>query len=117
MRGKFVFIPFFFLGMIALAGFVVMELWNWLMPAIFDLTIISYWQALGLLVLGKLIFGGFGWRCGGCCGGGYHHYWKHKFKKKWHHMSDDDKAKWEQRFGSCGYGPKHQESEESKENQ
>ena len=34
-----------------------MRLWNWLMPEIFDLTTISYWQAVGVMILAKLIFG------------------------------------------------------------
>ena len=41
-------------------GWFVQLLWNWLMPAIFGLGIITYWQAFGLVILGKLIFGGIG---------------------------------------------------------
>ena len=37
--------------------FGLMFLWNWLMPAIFGLTIITFWQALGLLILSKILFG------------------------------------------------------------
>ena len=40
-------------------GFVIMYLWNWLMPAIFGLTTITFWQAIGLGLLSKLLFGGF----------------------------------------------------------
>lgn len=43
-------------------GIVVKLLWNWLMPAIFGLGEISYWQAFGLLILAKLLFGAFGHR-------------------------------------------------------
>jgi len=43
-----------------LMGFVMMWLWNWLMPMIFGLTELTYWQAVGVFVLAKLIFGGFG---------------------------------------------------------
>ncbi|HUP04282.1 MAG TPA: hypothetical protein VMU19_09850 [Bryobacteraceae bacterium] len=43
----------------AVFGFVVMLLWNWLMPALFALPRIGYWQAWGLLLLCKLLFGGF----------------------------------------------------------
>lgn len=43
-------------------GIVVKLLWNWLMPAIFGLGEISYWQAFGLVILAKLLFGGFGHR-------------------------------------------------------
>jgi hypothetical protein len=46
-------------------GWFVMLLWNWLMPAIFGLAIIGYWQAFGIVILGKLIFGSIG-------GGGSH---------------------------------------------
>jgi hypothetical protein len=41
-------------------GWLVMILWNNLMPTLFGLTTISYWQSVGLLVLTKLLFGGFG---------------------------------------------------------
>jgi high-affinity Fe2+/Pb2+ permease len=43
-------------------GFVVQWLWNWLMPDIFALKQISYWQAFGLVFLCRLLFGGFGHR-------------------------------------------------------
>lgn len=43
-----------------LFGYIIMWLWNWLMPEIFGLTTLTYWQAVGVLVLGKLIFGGLG---------------------------------------------------------
>ena len=41
-------------------GLVVKWLWNWLMPAIFGLGIITFWQAFGIVLLAKLLFGGFG---------------------------------------------------------
>ena len=45
---------------IAIFGFVISALWNWLMPAIFGLREITFWQALGLLVLARILVGGFG---------------------------------------------------------
>ena len=64
---KYVTIAFkIFFGIVAafifalLFGYVIMWLWNWLMPDIFGLTTINYWQAVGILVLGKMIFGGLG---------------------------------------------------------
>ena len=60
------------LGIGALAilfGFVIMWLWNWLMPDIFGLTTLTYWQAVGLFILSKILIG---------CGGGKHH------KSKYH---------------------------------
>ncbi len=41
-------------------GYVVMLLWNWLMPGIFGLGVVTFWQAVGIVVLAKLLFGGFG---------------------------------------------------------
>lgn len=55
----FKIIPIVILGITAF-GFVFLALWNWLMPAIFNLPQISFWEALGLLVLSKIIFSGFG---------------------------------------------------------
>jgi hypothetical protein len=48
------------LGLMALFGWVVMSLWNWLMPDLFGLKRIGYWQAWGLLVLCKILFHGRG---------------------------------------------------------
>lgn len=41
-------------------GYVFMRLWNWLMPEIFSLGAITFWQGFGLLILAKIIFSGFG---------------------------------------------------------
>ena len=45
-------------------GMLVMYLWNLTLPPIFNIPSISFWQAVGILVLSKLLFGGFpgGWR-------------------------------------------------------
>ena len=45
---------------VAVFGWIFQYLWNWLMPSIFGLATISYWQAIGLLILSKIIFGGLG---------------------------------------------------------
>lgn len=41
-------------------GYFVMLLWNWIMPTIFGLPEIDYWLAFGIIILARLIFGGFG---------------------------------------------------------
>ncbi len=46
--------------LILLFGYITMRLWNWIMPEVFGLTTLGYWQALGILVLAKIFFGGFG---------------------------------------------------------
>jgi hypothetical protein len=43
-------------------GLFVQFIWNWLMPELFGLKHITYWQAFGIVVLAKLLFGGFGHR-------------------------------------------------------
>lgn len=68
MRGKsagaiFGWIVLGVIGIVGLAilfGFVIMWLWNWLMPEIFGLITITYWQAVGLFILFKLLIGGSG---------------------------------------------------------
>jgi hypothetical protein len=39
-------------------GLVVKALWNWIMPAVFGLTVITYWQAFGIIILAKILFSG-----------------------------------------------------------
>ena len=40
-------------------GYIVMHVWNWIMPEVFGLRAINFWQAFGIIVLARLIFGGF----------------------------------------------------------
>ena len=53
------------IALLFVLSFAVMWLWNWLMPTLFGLTTITYWQGLGLAALGRLILGGFGGGHGG----------------------------------------------------
>ncbi len=45
---------------IALGGEVVMQLWNWLLPPLVGLRQITFWQAVGILALCRILFGGYG---------------------------------------------------------
>ena len=45
---------------VALGGAIVRLLWNWLLPTLFDWPEISFWQALGILALCRILFGGWG---------------------------------------------------------
>jgi hypothetical protein len=69
-------------------GLVTMRLWNWLMPVIFGLTRITFAQALGLVVLSKILFGGFH-RHGG--GGG--RKWKRRMEQRWAEMSPEERER------------------------
>lgn len=75
-------------GLAILFGFIIMWLWNWLMPELFDLPYINYWQAVGLFILSKILIGGFG---GGRSGGKHHHNKSCEGKKK--HQGDFSKWK------------------------
>lgn len=62
-RVKFSMAPVAIVGIlafIALGTELVLQLWNWLLPSLFGLRQITFWQALGLLALCRILFGGFG---------------------------------------------------------
>ena len=68
MRKKWWIVPLAIIGIplfIFVGGEVVMHLWNWLLPPLFGLKTLGFWQALGLLLLCRILFGGLGsWRAG-----------------------------------------------------
>ena len=90
---------------IALFGFtyLVMKLWNGLIPELFNGPVLSFCQALGLLLLAKILFGGFGkWCCG--CGGAFKNrtQWRARFEEKLAGMSPEEKEKFKNSFrGMC----------------
>jgi hypothetical protein len=68
MAGKLIkmlfIVPLAFLGMLLFAfigGEIVQHLWNWLLPPLVGWPVLNFWQALGLLALCRILFGGFGW--------------------------------------------------------
>lgn len=79
---------FFKIGLMAVGGiavltWVVMALWNWLMPALFSgAASIGYIQALGILLLSKILFGGFH--------GGGHGHWRGRHQR-WESMSPEER--------------------------
>ena len=68
---------FGFLFFIFIGGFFVLQLWNWLIPDIFSLRRLTFWEALGLLALCRILFGSFGG--GGHAGSGG----QRRGKKEW----------------------------------
>ena len=76
---------------IAIAGFgsAVLYLWNWLMPGLFHLPAISFWQAVGLLGLSWLLFGG--WRGFGMRGN--RGRWRHRLMERWMEMTPEEREK------------------------
>jgi hypothetical protein len=80
-------------------GFVVMSLWNWLAPAVFGFHTITFWQALGILILSKILFGGFRGRPGA----GRH--WRRRMSDRWQQMTPEEREKFRQgMFSRCGHG-------------
>ena len=82
------------------AEFVVMRLWNWLMPEIFGLKMISFAQALGLLILSKILLGGLHRHAGGGRG------WKRQMEERWGKMSPQERERiWAGMRGRWGCRP------------
>jgi len=81
------------------AGFVVKGLWNALMPEIFGLHVLTFWQALGLLLLAKLLFGGFHRHSGGGRG-----VWRNRMRERWEKMTPEEREKFRDGM-RCGRRP------------
>ena len=83
-----IFIPIAIAGGIFIFGWVVMQLWNAILPAVLGVSVITFWQALGILILSKILFGGFK---------GSHGHPKsnhfHDRHHKWMHMSSEEREK------------------------
>jgi hypothetical protein len=96
-RGKKV-VKIFVIAIVVVAvafGFVMatMHLWNWLVPDLFGGPVITFWQALGLLVLSKILFSGFG-KGGGRHGGHWKgSQWKSHLKEKWSTMTPEERER------------------------
>lgn len=82
------------LGIVAVAAFtlITMYLWNGLVPVLFNGPVISFWQTLGLLVLSKIFFSGFGGRNHGG------HRWKGYWRERWQNMSPEDRERFKQKM-------------------
>ena len=81
---------------VLLFGWVTMTLWNWLVPSLFNGPVIQFWQALGLLLLSKILFGGFGGRKWGGYGGGWN--WKHRYYQKLSSMTPEERERFKERM-------------------
>jgi len=89
------------IGVLALTVFttLVWGLWNWLMPTLFGLHTVTVWQALGLLVLSKILFSGFRGRP---CGPGH---WRSRMAERWDQMSLEEREQFRAGIRTrCGPG-------------
>lgn len=92
------------IGIVAITvfGFVTMFLWNWLVPSVFNGNPITFWQALGLFVLSKILFSGLGGK-----GRAYSHaHWKQKYYQKLSSMTPEERERFKARMEEkwCGRG-------------
>jgi hypothetical protein len=56
-RGRYIFFPLIGIAFLSLVSYVVMQLWNHLLPDILNANTINFWQAMGLFILCKILFG------------------------------------------------------------
>jgi hypothetical protein len=105
-RKKMILFPLFFIAVVAgisLFGWIVMLLWNAVVVPAAGASVITFWQGLGLLVLSRILVGGFGGGKGRRGG---------PWKAKWANMTPEEKIQfrneWKQR---CGSGPFNKGSE------
>jgi hypothetical protein len=90
--------PMALLGLIAfifIGGTVVMLLWNWLLPPLFGWAQLTFWQALGILALSRILFGRFGMP------GGPRHM-RHRMFEHWDRMSPEERERFRQGIGPFG---------------
>lgn len=94
---------FIFIAAVLVFGLVVMGLWNSIFPAVLGVKAITFVQALGILVLSKILFGSFGgggrrWRGGPA--------WREKMKQRWDNMTPEEREKfkggWKNRCADMG---------------
>jgi hypothetical protein len=98
MKKKWIFLaPVGFAIFIAIGGEVVLLLWNWLLPGLFGWPQITFWKALGLLALCRILFGGLG-------GHGFHRAsFRRRLAERWENMTPEEREKFRQGMRSrCG---------------
>src|SRR5260221_6344993 len=88
------------LAAVAVAGFgyIVMSLWNWVLPAVTGLHPVTWLQAVALLVLSRILFGGLRHHHGGW-------HWRRRMRERWQHMTPEERERFRDHFGShhrCG---------------
>lgn len=113
-RRRWIFIaPLAILGIVLfvfLGGEIIMRLWNWLLPSVFGLRQITFWEALGILVLCRILFGGFhghgagpGWRA--------RRRMEKRMFERWDKMTPEERERFRQGMNSrCGFNPPASES-------
>ena len=118
MRRRFIgrkilfFIPMLILGVLFFGG-AVMLLWNHVLAVVLNISTVTFWQALGILALSKILFGGFRGAHWG------RHKWKQDMVQRWDKMTPEEREKfkeeWKNRCGSRRFGKPFQEPSQQSE--
>jgi hypothetical protein len=101
LRKRWYLIPFFVIGALLLFGFIVMLLWNCLLPGLFGFHTLNLWEAIGILILAKILFGaGFSkgkhWGRGDSGFGMEKH--RREWKEKWLNMTEEERIKFKEEW-------------------
>lgn len=112
MRGRWILIaPLALLGMalfILIGGLVVRELWNWLLPPLFGWPTLTFWQALGMLALCRILFGGLGLHSSDRSRS--HRRMRRRWAEKWERMTPEERARFRMTMrGRWGFTPRAEE--------
>ena len=89
----YLFIPLILAAFFAF-GFITMYLWNWLMPLLFHLPEITFWQTIGLLILSRLLLGGFKGRRHD------HGHCRRHMHEKWENMTPEQREQFREHMHS-----------------
>jgi hypothetical protein len=95
---KILFFVAVFIAFVLALGWVVMFLWNAILPDAIGVKPLTFWKAVGLLVLAKILFGGFG-RGKGRWGNSSRSHWRNKWKNMSGEEREQMKLKWKARCG------------------
>jgi len=91
MRRKLIWIiPAAIVGIVLfcfIGGQLVMYLWNWLLPPLFGWRVITFWQALGILALCRILFGRSGWHRAG------RSKFRQRMRERCGHMSPEERER------------------------
>lgn len=108
-RHRYLLFPLFAIVAALLLGAAVMFLWNGIVPGLTGWSTLTFPKAIGILLLCRILFGGFRGH-GSRCGHGPHG-WEHRaeWRKKWAGMTEEQRAelrdRWKHRCGTWAQGP------------
>jgi hypothetical protein len=96
-----------------IGGELVMHLWNWLLPTLFGWRLITFWQAIGLLALCRILFGG--WSSHGGNRSNMRRRMRERMDERWEKMTPEEREKFRQSWRArCGnFGTAASETKES----